>query len=150
MNTTTYMAKPEKLTRRWWLVDAQGQVLGRLAARIARILMGKTKPTYTPHADTGDFVVVFNASKIKVTGTKADTKTYQRYSLHPGGLKEIPLRDVLARTPAEPIRLAVRRMLPKSRLGRKMLLKLKIHEELPAHGYKAQKAEPLPVAAAAK
>jgi large subunit ribosomal protein L13 len=140
----SFMAKRGEVPRKWWLVDADGQILGRLAARVARILMGKTKPFYTPNTDTGDFVVVVNASKIRVTSDKPQTKTYQQFSGYPGGQKRFTLAEMLARKPAEVIRLAVRRMLPKSRLARKMLTKLKVHDKLPAHGYKAQKAEPLP------
>jgi large subunit ribosomal protein L13 len=137
------MAKPGEFARAWWLVDANGQILGRLAARIARILQGKTKAQWTPHVDTGDFVVVVNASKIAVTGDKLKSKEYQFFSGYPRGQKTKPLGEMLAKNPAEVIRLAVRRMLPKSRLGRKMLLKLKVHDELPKHGYKAQQPKPL-------
>ncbi len=141
--TRSFMAKAGEVERKWWLVDAEGQILGRLAARVARILMGKTKPTYTPHIDTGDFVVVVNASKVRVTGDKLQTKIYDRYSGYPGGRKVRTLAEVLAKRPGDALRLAVRRMLPKSKLAHKMLLKLKIHEKLPAHGYRAQKATPL-------
>ncbi|RME77083.1 MAG: 50S ribosomal protein L13 [Planctomycetota bacterium] len=140
----TYMAKPSEIERRWWLVDAEGEVLGRLAARIARILMGKHRPSYTPHLDTGDYVVVVNVSKIKVTGNKREKKTYDRYSGYPGGRTVETLGSLLARKPEEVLRLAVRRMLPKNRLGRRMLKKLRLHETLPEHGYKAQGLEPLP------
>lgn len=139
----SYVGKVDEVERRWWLVDADGQILGRLAARIAKILQGKTKPQYTPHADLGDFVVVVNADKIAVTADKLDTKEYQFFSGYPSGQKRKTLRQVLAKTPDLAIRLAVRRMLPKSRLGKKMLLKLKIHKTLPKHGYKAQRPEPL-------
>ena len=143
------MAKSGEVARQWWLVDANGQILGRLAARLARILQGKTKPTFTPHIDTGDFVVVVNASKIAVTGDKLKSKEYQTFSGYPHGQKRKPLEEMLRRNPEEVIRLAVRRMLPKSRLGRKMLLKLKIHDELPKHGYKAQQPKPLVIEEAA-
>jgi large subunit ribosomal protein L13 len=142
---SSYMAKPSEVERSWWLVDAEGQILGRLAARLARILQGKTKPTWTPHIDTGDCVVVVNASKIAVTGDKLKSKEYQFFSGYPNGQKRKPLEEMLKNRPEEVIRLAVRRMLPKSRLGKKMLLKLKIHDELPKHGYKAQQPKPLPI-----
>ncbi len=135
----TYMAKPGEIERCWWLVDAEGQILGRLASRIARVLQGKHRAAWTPHVDTGDFVVVVNASKVKVTGDKLQTKEYQFFSGYPGGQKRFALGDMLRRRPEEVIRLAVRRMLPKSRLGRKMLLKLKVHDQLPKHGYAAQR-----------
>lgn len=139
----SYMAKAGDVERKWLLIDAEGQVLGRLAVRVARILMGKTKPQYTPHLDVGDFVVVTNASKVKVTGRKLTDKTYGFYSGYPGGLKTHTLEQMLKHKPEEVIRLAVRRMLPKTRLGRKMLRKLKVHVTLPEHGYKAQKIEVL-------
>jgi large subunit ribosomal protein L13 len=139
----SYMAKPAGVERRWLQVDAEGQVLGRMAARIARILMGKHRPQYTPHIDTGEYVVVTNASKVKVTGQKRDKKIYDRYSGYPGGRTTETLGSLLDRKPEEVIRLAVKRMLPKSRLGRQMIKKLKIHDALPAHGYKAQGLEPL-------
>jgi large subunit ribosomal protein L13 len=142
---SSYMAKPSEIEHKWWLVDASGQILGRLAARLARILQGKTKPEYTPHVDTGDFVVVVNASKVRVTGDKLQSKEYQFFSGYPGGQRRKTLEEMLRTRPEEVIRLAVRRMLPKSRLGRKMLLKLKIHDELPKHGYKAQKPAPLSI-----
>jgi large subunit ribosomal protein L13 len=147
--STTYMAKPGEFPRNWWLVDANGLILGRLAAKVARILMGKTKPQYTPHIDTGDFVVVVNASKVAVTGDKLNSKEYQTFSGYPHGQKRKPLSEMLAKRPDEVIRLAVKRMLPKSRLGRKMLLKLKIHDQLPAHQYKAQQPKPLALEEAA-
>jgi len=140
---STYMAKPAEVERHWWLVDADGQILGRLAARLARIIQGKEKPTWTPHVDTGDFVVVTNASKVKVTGDKLKSKEYQTFSGYPHGQKRMPLEEMLRRKPEEVIRLAVRRMLPKSRLGKKMLLKLKVHDALPKHGYEAQRPQKL-------
>ncbi|MFC1707582.1 50S ribosomal protein L13 [Planctomycetota bacterium] len=138
-----YQASTADVERTWWVVDAEDQVLGRLAARIARVLMGKVKPTYTPHIDCGDYVVVHNASKIAVTGQKKDRRVYTRYSGYPSGLKRESLGAMLARKPEEVLRLAVRRMLPKTRLGRKMLKKLKVHDTLPAHGYQAQCPQPL-------
>ncbi len=138
----TYMAKKEEVEHKWWLVDAQGQVLGRLASKIAHILQGKHKPTYTPHLDTGDFVVVINAEKIVLTGKKWTQKQYKHYSGYPGGLKEVPAEEVLKRKPTQLLRLAVRRMLPKSKLGRKMLTKFKIYAG-GEHPHQAQKCEPL-------
>ena len=146
---SSFKGSPETVDRKWFIVDASGKVLGRLASRIARILQGKTKPTYTPNADCGDFVVVTNAHKVKLTGTKLDTKEYQTFSGYPSGQKTKTAKEMLAKRPEEVIRLAVRRMLPKSRLGRRMLLKLKLHKELPAHGYKAQQVVPLPEPAVA-
>jgi large subunit ribosomal protein L13 len=138
----TYMAKKEEVVHKWWLVDAQGQVLGRLASKIAHILQGKHKPTYTPHLDTGDFVVVINAEKIVLTGKKWTQKKYKHYSGYPGGLKEVPAEEVLKRKPTQLLRLAVRRMLPKTKLGRKMLTKFKIYAG-GEHPHQAQKCEPL-------
>jgi large subunit ribosomal protein L13 len=139
----SFMGTPATVERKWFVVDASGQILGRLAVRIARILQGKNKPQYTPHADLGDFVVVVNAHKIKVTGDKLDTKEYQFYSGYPHGQKRKTLRHMLDKRPEEVLRLAVRRMLPKSKLGRKMLLKMKVHKDMPTHGYTAQKLTPL-------
>lgn len=136
------MAKPGQVERRWYVVDATDQVLGRLAARIARVLIGKHKPVYTPHVDTGDYVVVLNAGRVKVTGNKKDTKVYQRYTRYPGGLKEIPMRRMLERHPERVLREAVRRMLPKNPLARRQLLKLKLYAG-DTHPHQAQNPEPL-------
>jgi large subunit ribosomal protein L13 len=144
----TAMMRKGQVSARWVLVDATDQVLGRLAARVARILMGKHRPTYTPHVDCGDFVVVVNAAKIRVTGSKRDQETYQRYSGYPGGQKERTLGELLGSKPDEVIRLAVRRMLPKSRLGRSMFSKLKVYKGAD-HPHAAQKPEPLEAAATA-
>jgi large subunit ribosomal protein L13 len=130
--------------RRWLVVDAQDQVLGRLAVRIATALMGKHKPTYTPHVDCGDFVIVLNADKVKLTGRKAEEMVYQRYSGYPGGQKVIPLKRVLQRHPERVLREAVRRMLPKNRLARRMLAKLRLYSE-DTHPHQAQHPEPLPL-----
>lgn len=138
----TYVAKKEDVTADWHCVDADGQVLGRLAAKIARILMGKHKPIYTPHVDCGDFVVVTNASQIRLTGKKAQTKTYQRYSYHPGGLKVIPFEKMREQHPDRIIRFAVKRMLPKNKLATQMLSKLKIYAG-PEHPHAAQKPKAL-------
>jgi len=140
--TKTTMAKPVDVDRRWYLVDAEGRILGRLAAKIATVLQGKHKPIYTPHVDTGDFVVVVNAEKIAVTGRKLKDKMYYRASGYPGGLKETPLAELLVKKPTEPLRLAVKRMLPKTKLGRRMLTKLKVYAG-PTHRHAAQKPEPL-------
>ena len=125
--TKTYVAKTGEIESQWHIVDATDRVLGRLASRVAVILQGKHRPTYTPHIDTGDHIVVINAEKIRLTGRKADQKTYDRYSGYPGGRRVIPFRTMIERKPEEVVRLAVRRMLPKSRLGRKMLRKLKVY-----------------------
>ena len=138
----TYLAKNSEVKADWHSVDASGKVLGRLAVRVARLLMGKHKPIYTPHVDCGDFVIVTNASKVRLTGNKAQTKTYQRYSYHPGGLKVIPYETMIQKHPDRVIREAVRRMLPKNKLARQMLSKLKVYggEE---HPHAAQKPSPL-------
>jgi large subunit ribosomal protein L13 len=138
----TYSAKPEEIVRKWHLVDADGQTLGRLASRIATILRGKDKPIYTPHLDCGDYVVVVNAEKIHVTGKKLDEKMYYRHSGYPGGLKAFTLREMLERTPERVITLAVKRMLPKNKLGRHMLKKLKVYAG-PEHPHGAQNPEAL-------
>ena len=142
----TYNAKPGDIERRWFVVDAEGKTLGRLATRIADVLRGKGKPQYTPHVDTGDFVVVVNAEKIHVTGNKLDDKMIYRHSGYPGGLKVRPLREELERRPAEVLRKAVKGMLPKNRLARKQLLKLKIYAG-PEHPHEAQKPQQLEVQA---
>ncbi len=133
----TYMAKKEEVVPRWYMVDAEGKILGRLATKVATILMGKHRPTYTPHVDTGDFVIVINADKVRVTGKKLDQKVYQRYSGYPGGLKQTSLRKVMAQKPTDVFSKAVKRMLPKSKLGRKMLTKLKVYAG-PGHPHEAQ------------
>jgi large subunit ribosomal protein L13 len=133
----TYSAKPGEVTREWYLFDAEGKTLGRLATQIADRLRGKGKPTYTPHVDTGDFVVVVNAEKIAVTGKKLDEKMYYRHSGYPGGLKERSLRVQLERQPTEVLRKAVKGMLPKNRLARQQLTKLKIYAG-PEHPHEAQ------------
>jgi large subunit ribosomal protein L13 len=140
----TYVATPQDRERNWLLVDAQGQTLGRLATQLADALRGKRKPTYTPHVDVGDFVVVVNAEKIAVTGDKLHEKMYYRHSGYPGGLKKRTLNDMLERRPEEVIRLAVRGMLPKNRLARKQLTKLKIYAG-PEHPHEAQKPTKLEI-----
>jgi len=140
----TYSAKPGEVARDWYVVDAEGQTLGRLATRIADTLRGKLKPQYTPHTDTGDFVIVVNAEKISVTGDKREQKRYYRHSGYPGGLKKRSLNDMLERRPEEVIRLAVRGMLPKNRLARKQLTKLKVYAG-PEHPHEAQKPQKLEI-----
>jgi large subunit ribosomal protein L13 len=138
----TYNAKPGEITREWYLVDAEGQTLGRLATRLADLLRGKGKPQFTPHVDTGDFVVVVNAEKVAVTGNKLDSKVYYRHSGYPGGLRERTLREQLARRPEEVLRKAVKGMLPRNRLGRQQLTKLRIYAG-PDHPHEAQEPKRL-------
>ena len=140
----TWNAKPGEVDRRWYVVDAEGQTLGRLATRLADILRGKDKPQYTPHVDTGDFVVVVNAEKIAVTGDKRTEKLYHRHSGYPGGLRTRTLQEMLDRRPEEVIRLAVKGMLPRNRLARKQLTKLKVYAG-PDHPHAAQKPQPLEI-----
>ena len=123
----TYVAKETEVKRSWYHIDARAQVLGRLAVACAKLLSGKTKPQYTPHVDTGDFVIVTNASYVKVTGNKSRDKIYKHYSGYPGGLRSRPFSEMIAKSPERVIRLAVQRMLPKNNLGRKMLKKLKVY-----------------------
>ena len=137
----TYSAKPGEIAREWYLVDAEGQTLGRLATQIADRLRGKGKAAYTPHVDTGDFVVVINAEKIAVTGKKLDEKMYYRHSGYPGGIKERSLRVQLERQPTEVLRKAVKGMLPKNRLARQQITKLKIYAGT-AHPHEAQAPKP--------
>ena len=138
----TWNAKPGEVTRRWYVVDAEGQTLGRLATGIADTLRGKGKPTYTPLVDTGVFVVVVNAEKIQVTGKKLDEKLYYRHSGYPGGLRSRTLREQLERRPTEVLRKAVKGMLPRNRLGRAQIGKLKVYAG-PEHPHSAQGPEPL-------
>ncbi|MBI3724861.1 50S ribosomal protein L13 [bacterium] len=144
---TTYMAKAaDKASRQWWVVDAAKTdlSLGRMATRIAKILMGKHKPTYTPHLDTGDFVIVVNAEKVKVTGKKRLEKVYPYFTLYPSGLRARTFADLVVRDPGKIIRFAVSRMLPKSKLGRTQISKLKSYKG-PAHPHAAQKPEPIDI-----
>src|SRR5215213_2380758 len=138
----SYMARPASVERKWHLIDAEGQTLGRLATEIARLLRGKNKPQYTPHVDTGDFVVVVNAERIVVTGKKLDEKIYYRHSGYPGGLRERTLREQLSRQPEKVIRLAVKGMLPRNRLSRAQLTKLKVYAG-PDHPHEAQQPKQL-------
>jgi large subunit ribosomal protein L13 len=133
----SYMARPHEVERKWHLIDAEGQTLGRLATEIARLLRGKNKPQYTPHIDTGDFVVVVNAEKVVVTGNKAEQKVYYRHTGYPGGLRKTSFEAMLERKPTEILRRAVRGMMPKTRLGRQQLRKLKIYAG-PEHPHEAQ------------
>ena len=138
----TYNAKPGEIQRDWYLVDAEGKTLGRLATQIAEQLRGKTKPVYTPHVDTGDFVVVVNAEKVRVTGNKLDQKLYYRHSGYPGGLRSRTLRAQLERRPTEVLRKAVKGMLPRNKLANAQIGKLKIYAG-PEHPHSAQSPEPL-------
>lgn len=136
----SFMAKKDQVEQKWLLVDADGAVLGRMASKIAPMLMGKTKPTYTPHVDTGDYVIVVNAEKIRVTGKKADMKEYDYYTHHPGGHKYVSFADMMEKKPERVVELAVKRMLPKNRLGRKMFKKLKVYRGS-EHEHQAQRPE---------
>jgi large subunit ribosomal protein L13 len=138
----TYTAKPGEIERHWYVVDAEAKILGRLATQIADVLRGKNKAAYTPHVDTGDFVVVVNAEKVRVTGQKLDQKIYYHHSGYPGGLRERTLRQQLERRPEEVLRRAVKGMLPKNRLASAQLRKLKIYAG-PEHPHAAQNPEPL-------
>jgi large subunit ribosomal protein L13 len=140
----SYMARPLSVYRKWHLVAAEGRTLGRLATEIATVLRGKNKPQYTPHVDTGDFVVVVNAEKIIVTGKKAEQKVYRRHSQRPGGLKEVSYEQMLERKPEEILRKAVRGMMPKTRLGRQQFRKLKLYAG-PEHPHEAQNPQPYEV-----
>jgi large subunit ribosomal protein L13 len=140
----SYMARPLSVERKWHLVDAEGRTLGRLATEIATVLRGKNKPQYTPHVDTGDFVVVVNADRIVVTGKKAEQKVYRRHSQRPGGLKEVSYEQMLERKPEEILRKAVRGMMPKTRLGRQQFRKLKLYAG-PEHPHEAQNPQPYEV-----
>lgn len=141
---TTYIAKAETVERKWYVVDATDMTLGRLSSEIAKILRGKHKPIYTPHVDTGDFVIVINAKDIKVTGNKLEQKLYRHHTGYPGGLKEIKLKDLLEKKPEKVIYEAVRGMLPKNRLGRKMIKKLRVYSGS-EHNHEAQKPEVLEI-----
>ncbi len=138
----TYMANPDKIERKWYVVDADGQTLGRLASEVAKVLRGKNKPVFTPHIDTGDYVIVVNADKISVTGKKLDQKIYYRHSEYVGGMKESTLREMMAKKPEKVVELAVKGMLPKGPLGRSMIKKLHVYAG-PEHNHAAQKPEVL-------
>lgn len=140
----SFMASPATIERKWYVVDAQGQTLGRLAAEIAKVLRGKNKPIYTPHIDTGDYVIVVNADKVKVTGKKMDQKIYYNHSDYTGGMRETTLRELMAKKPASVIELAVKGMLPKGPLGRSMITKLHVYAGAD-HEQAAQKPEVLEI-----
>jgi len=142
MNAKTYTARESEIERRWFVVDAAGQTLGRLATQVARVLEGKNKPTYTPHLDTGDHVIILNASKVAVSRDKVTSKSYARHSGHPQGFKEESLGHLLERRPEEVIRRAVKGMLPRTRLGAQQLRKLKVYAGND-HPHQAQQPEPL-------
>ena len=137
---STFMAKKGQVPQRWLVIDAADKVVGRLATQIADILRGKHRPEYTPHLDTGEFVVVINAAKVRFTGRKLETKTYQSYSHYPGGQKQVTAKEMLSRRPERVLREAVRRMVPRNRLGRQQMTKLKIYAG-PNHPHQAQKPE---------
>lgn len=136
----SFIAKPHEVERKWYVIDAEGKNLGRLASEVASILRGKKKPIYTPHVDTGDYVIIVNADKIVVTGNKMKQKVYKRHTGYPGGLKEITLEKLLDRKPEEVLKHAIKGMLPKGRLGRQMYTKLKVYAG-PEHNHQAQKPE---------
>ena len=138
----TYMANPDKIERKWYVVDAEGCTLGRLASGVASVLRGKNKPQFTPHVDTGDYVIVVNADKIKVTGKKMDQKIYYNHSDYVGGMKETTLKEMMAKKPEKVVELAVKGMLPKGPVGREMYTKLFVYAG-PEHKHAAQKPEVL-------
>ena len=141
---TTYLPKPADIQRKWYVVDAEGKTLGRMASQVASILRGKNKPIYTPNVDTGDFVIIINAEKIVLTGKKLEQKMYRHHSLYPGGLKEMSYKQLLAQKPEFAVYEAVRGMLPKGVLGRQMIKKLKVYRG-PEHQNQAQKPEVLDI-----
>ena len=138
----SYMASPATIERKWYVVDATGYTLGRLSSELAKVLRGKNKPTFTPHIDTGDYVIVVNAEKVKVTGKKLDQKIYYNHSEYVGGMKETTLKEMMAKKPERVIELAVKGMLPKGPLGREMITKLHVYAG-PDHNHAAQKPEVL-------
>lgn len=144
LSMKTFVATPSTRQRDWFIVDAEGQTLGRLATQLADTLRGKRKPDFTPHIDTGDFVVVINAEKVRVTGDKLNQKTYWRHTGYPGGVKSRTLAEMLERQPEEVIRRAVRGMLPRNKLGRQQLLKLKVYAGA-EHPHQAQQPEPMEI-----
>ncbi|WJH36440.1 50S ribosomal protein L13 [Paenibacillus aurantius] len=138
--STTYMAKPNEVERKWYIIDAEGKTLGRLASEAASIIRGKHKPQFTPHVDTGDFVIVINASKVVLTGKKLQNKMYYRHSMYPGGLKVTSAQDMLKNKPERMLELAIHGMLPKTRLGNSLKTKLKVYAGT-EHPHEAQKPE---------
>ena len=141
---SSFIAKPHEVERKWYVVDAEGKNLGRMASQIAAILRGKNKPTYTPHVDCGDYVIVINAEKVEVTGKKREEKIYKSHSGYPGGLKERTFEQMMAKHPTEVVRHAVKGMMPNGRLGRQMYKKLKVYAG-PEHNHAAQKPELLDI-----
>jgi large subunit ribosomal protein L13 len=141
---STHVTKPSEIVRKHYVVDANDKVLGRLAARVASVLRGKNKPSFSPHLDTGDFVIVVNADKIRMTGNKLEQRTYFSHSGHPGHAKYVPVKTVMQTRPQEVVRRAVKGMLPKNKLGRKMLKKLRVYAG-PDHPHQAQRPEPLEI-----
>ncbi|MFW6237641.1 MAG: 50S ribosomal protein L13 [Halanaerobiales bacterium] len=139
---STYMAKPDEVERKWYVVDAEGKTLGRLATRVAEVLRGKHKPTFTPHVDTGDFVIVVNADKVQLTGKKWEQKKYYHHSQYPGGLKELSYEELREKRPELIVKNAVRGMLPHNKLGEKIFKKLKVYTEAD-HPHEAQQPEEL-------
>ena len=138
----TFMASPSTIDRKWYVIDADGMTLGRLASEAAKILRGKNKPIFTPHIDTGDYLIIVNAEKITVTGKKLDQKTYFSHSKYVGGVKQVPLREMIEKKPEKVVELAVKGMLPKGPLGREMFKKLHVYAG-PEHNHQAQKPETL-------
>ncbi len=136
----SYMAKPNEVERKWYVIDATGKPLGRLASEVASILRGKKKPTFTPHVDTGDYVIIINAEKVKFTGNKINQMSYTYHTGYPGGLKQVPYNQLIEKNPEKIIELAVKGMLPKNTLGRQMFKKLKVYSG-PEHKHEAQKPE---------
>lgn len=142
---STFVAKPAEVVRKWYVVDAEGHTLGRLATEIAKVLTGKNKPEYTPFVDTGDFVIVVNADKIRLTGNKMNQKVYRHHTGYPGGLKEVSIKNMLEKHPERVVEKAVKGMLPKTKLGRQMYRKLKVYAG-PEHTHQAQQPETLEIA----
>lgn len=140
----SFMAKPRDIERKWYVIDAEGKVLGKVAAKAATVLRGKNKPTFTPHMDTGDYVVIINADKVLVTGKKETDKIYKRHSGYPGGLKETSLGELRAKNPEQILSHAVKGMMPKGKLGRQMFKKLKVYAGA-EHPHKAQKPESMDI-----
>ena len=140
----TFMANPDKIERKWYVVDAEGCTLGRLASEVAKVLRGKNKPEYTPHVDTGDYVIVINADKVAVTGKKLDQKIYYSHSDYVGGMKEATLREMMAKKPEKVVELAVKGMLPKGPLGRQMIKKLHVYAGA-EHNHAAQQPKALEI-----
>lgn len=140
----TFFAKKGEVVRKWYLVDAEGQTLGRLASQVAKVLMGKHKPIFTPHTECGDFVVVVNAEKVSLTGKKWDEKSYRHHTMYPGGLRETTAKDLLQKKPTSLVEIAVRGMLPKTKIGDRFITKLKVYKG-PNHPHEAQQPAPFPI-----